>query len=168
MAVFFTSDHHFGDHRVLNLYPRPFAGVAEMDAAMIARWNETVGEEDEVWHLGDFARTAPRAAEVLAELKGRKHLVIGNNDPTPEQVPGWASVAPYAEVEADGVRLVLCHYPFRTWNGMHRGSLNLHGHSHGRMKPLPRQLDVGVDVHNYRPISLAAAVEAVRGRRSTS
>jgi calcineurin-like phosphoesterase family protein len=168
VAVFFTSDHHFGDHRVLNLYPRPFAGVAEMDAAMIARWNETVGEEDEVWHLGDFARTARRAAEVLAELKGRKHLVIGNNDPTPEQVPGWASVAPYAEVEADGVRLVLCHYPFRTWNGMHRGSLNLHGHSHGRMKPLARQLDVGVDIHDYRPISLAAAVEAVRGRRSTS
>jgi calcineurin-like phosphoesterase family protein len=34
------------------------------------------------------------------------------------------------------------------------------------MKPLPRQLDVGVDVHDYRPISLAAAVEAARGRRS--
>ena len=164
MAVFFTSDHHFGDHRVLNLYPRPFATVGEMDAAMIAAWNAAVGEEDEVWHLGDFARTARRAAEVLAQLNGRKHLVVGNNDPTPEQVPGWASVSPYAEMETDGVRLVLCHYPFRSWNGMHRGSLNLHGHSHGRMKPLPRQLDVGVDVHGYRPISFAAAVEAARGR----
>jgi calcineurin-like phosphoesterase family protein len=166
MAVFFTSDHHFGDHRVLNLYPRPFATVGEMDAAMIAAWNAAVGEEDEVWHLGDFARTARRAVEVLAQLNGRKHLVVGNNDPTPEQVPGWESVAPYAELETEGVRLVLCHYPFRSWNGMHRGSLNLHGHSHGRMKPLPRQLDVGVDVHGYRPISLAAAVEAARGRRS--
>ena len=166
MAVFFTSDTHFGDHRVLNLYPRPFSSVADMDAAMVERWNAVVGREDEVWHLGDFARTARRAGEVMAQLNGRKHLVIGNNDPTPEQVPGWASVAPYAELEVEGLRLVLCHYPFRSWNGMHRGSLNLHGHSHGRMKPLPRQLDVGVDVHDYRPITLEAAVDAARGRRS--
>src|SRR5436190_19200657 len=27
-----------------------------MDAAMIARWNSVVASEDEVWHLGDFAR----------------------------------------------------------------------------------------------------------------
>ena len=88
MAVFFTSDTHFGDHRVLNLYPRPFASVAEMDEGLIARWNETVGEGDEVWHLGDFARTARLAAGVLARLNGRKHLVVGNNDPAPETVPG--------------------------------------------------------------------------------
>jgi calcineurin-like phosphoesterase family protein len=25
-----------------------------MDAAMVARWNEVVGPQDEVWHLGDF------------------------------------------------------------------------------------------------------------------
>ena len=51
MAVFFFSDTHFGDHRVLNLYPRPFGSVGEMDAAMIERWNAVVGPEDEVWHL---------------------------------------------------------------------------------------------------------------------
>ncbi|HEY9218720.1 MAG TPA: hypothetical protein VIO94_11765 [Phenylobacterium sp.] len=81
MAVFFTSDTHFGDHRVLNLYPRPFATLAEMDAELIARWNDTVSAGDVVWRLGDFARTAKRAAEVLAQLAGTKHLVVGNNDP---------------------------------------------------------------------------------------
>jgi calcineurin-like phosphoesterase family protein len=154
MAVFFTSDTHFGDHRVLNLYPRPFASVAEMDAALVARWNEVVGEGDEVWHLGDFARTARLAAEILPRLNGRKHLVVGNNDPSPDTVPGWESVAPYAEIRHDDRLLVLCHYPFRSWNGMHKGALNLHGHSHGRMKPLPRQHDVGVDVRDYRPVAL--------------
>lgn len=154
MTVFFTSDTHFGDHRVLNLYPRPFKTTAEMDAELIRRWNAAVRPEDEVWHLGDFARTARRAAEVLAGLNGRKHLIVGNNDPAPETVPGWESVAPYAEVEAEGRRLVLCHYPFRSWNGQTRGAINLHGHSHGRMKELPRQFDVGVDVHDYRPVTL--------------
>lgn len=154
MATFFTSDTHFGDHRVLNLYPRPFATVAEMDAELVRRWNAAVGLQDEVWHLGDVARIARRAGEVLAQLNGVKHLVVGNNDPAPESVGGWASVSPYAEIEREGVKLVLCHYPFRSWNGQHKGALNLHGHSHGRLKPLPRQYDVGVDVRDYRPVTL--------------
>lgn len=161
MATYFTSDTHFGDHRVLNLYPRPFATVAEMDADLIRRWNAAVGTEDEVWHLGDFARTARRAAEVLAQLNGRKHLIVGNNDPS-EPGDGWESVAPYAEIERDGRFLVLCHYPFRSWNRQHKGALNLHGHSHGRMKDLPRQFDVGVDVWDYQPVSIGTLL----GRRA--
>jgi len=50
---------------------------------------------------------------------------------------------------------VLCHYAFRTWNGMSKGALNLHGHSHGRLKPAPRQVDVGVDVWDFRPVTVA-------------
>lgn len=155
MAIFFTSDTHFGDHRTLNLYPRPFGSVGEMDDELIRRWNARVGPQDEVWHLGDFARTPKRAAEVLGQLRGVKRLIVGNNDKDPQLAHGWASIAPYAEIEVEGRKLVLCHYPFRSWNGQHRGALNLHGHSHGRMKPLPRQFDVGVDVRDYRPVTLA-------------
>ena len=154
MRVFFTSDTHFGDHRVLNLYPRPFATAAEMDAALIERWNAAVTPADDVWHLGDFARTARYAAELLRVLNGRKHLLVGNNDPGAALEQGWTSVAPYRELELDGRGLVLCHYPFRSWNGQHRRAINLHGHSHGRMKPLPRQFDVGVDARAYRPVTL--------------
>jgi calcineurin-like phosphoesterase family protein len=46
-------------------------------------------------------------------------------------------VQAYAELEVDGRKLVLCHYPFRSWNGQARRVLNLHGHSHGRMNPFP-------------------------------
>jgi calcineurin-like phosphoesterase family protein len=152
VATFFTSDTHFGDHRVLNLYPRPFADVAEMDAELVRRWNAVVRPEDEVWHLGDFARTARRANALLPTLNGAKHLVVGNNDPA--GMTGWASVQPYAELELDGRFLVLCHYPFRSWNRQHRGALDLHGHSHGRLKEMARQHDVGVDVRDYRPVTV--------------
>ena len=81
MSVSFTSDTHFGDHRVLNLCPRPFASVAAMDAALVERWDAAVRENDEVWGLGDFARTARRAEALLPRLHGRKHLILGNNDP---------------------------------------------------------------------------------------
>ena len=158
MATFFTSDTHFGHGGALGLYRRPFASVAEMNDAMVERWNETVGSEDTVWHLGDFAICQPGSvvADLLARLHGRKHLVIGNNDPpTTAELDAWASVQPYREIAVDGVSLVLCHYPFRSWRGMDKGWLDLHGHSHGRLKPLPRQFDVGVDVWGFRPIALS-------------
>jgi calcineurin-like phosphoesterase family protein len=132
-----------------------------MDQALIASWNEMVAADDVVWHLGDFAvRVATaRAADLLDRLHGTKHLIAGNNDP-PEirALTGWASVGDYAERELDGRRLILCHYPLRAWNGQHRGSLQLHGHSHGRLKPLPRQFDVGVDVRGFRPVTLAQLI----------
>ena len=155
MATYFTSDTHFGDHRTLALYKRPFPDTLTMDEALIAAWNEVVGPGDVVWHLGDFARGAMGAA-ILPRLNGAKHLIAGNNDtPATLALPDWASVAPYAEITVEGTPLVLCHYPFRTWNGAHKGTWNLHGHSHGRLKPLPRQADAGSDVWQFRPIPLA-------------
>jgi calcineurin-like phosphoesterase family protein len=157
MANFFTSDTHFGHGGALGLYQRPFASVVAMNEALVERWNETVGSDDVVWHLGDFAiRQRPAVvAELLARLNGRKHLVAGNNDPpATAELDGWESVQPYVEITAEGVSLVLCHYPFRSWRGMGKGWLNLHGHSHGRLKPLPRQFDVGVDVWGFRPVTL--------------
>lgn len=124
---------------------------------MVERWNAAIGPDDEVWHLGDFAlrMTAADAGALLHGLHGRKHLVTGNNDsPAITALPGWTSVQAYAEITIAGTRLVLCHYAFRTWNGMARGALNLHGHSHGRLKPLPRQVDVGVDAWDFRPVTM--------------
>ena len=159
MALFFTADTHFGDHRTINIHHRPFADVAAMDAAIVAGWNEVVGPEDEIWHLGDVARRSADVPTLLARLNGTKHLVRGNNDdPGTGEAAGWASVQDYAELTHDGVLLVLCHYPFRSWNGQHRRSINLHGHSHGKLKPLPRQFDVGVDARHFRPTTLAALV----------
>lgn len=155
MAVLFTADTHFGHAGALGLYRRPFASVAEMDAALIERWNRVVAPTDEVYHLGDFAMTRKpeRIEALLSALHGRKHLVVGNNDHAPAlEARGWATVQPYLELDANGVLLVLFHYPLRTWRDMAKGALNLHGHSHGRLKPLTRQYDVGVDVWNYTPV----------------
>jgi calcineurin-like phosphoesterase family protein len=164
LAVWFTADTHFGHAGALALYRRPFSSVPAMNAAMAERWNATVKPDDEVWHLGDFAlRTSAAAAGLLLRsLNGRKHLVTGNNDPPDiAALPEWATVQAYAEITVDTYRLVLCHYAFRTWNGMAKGALNLHGHSHGRLKPLPRQTDVGVDCWDFRPV----AVHQMRGAR---
>lgn len=165
MTVFFTSDTHFGDPRVLRIDKRPYPTVADHDAALLARWNEVVRPEDEVWHLGDFAlHVSPgRIDELLAALNGTKHLITGNNDgPATLAAKGWASVQPYAELVLDGTAIVMCHYAFRTWKNMGRGWIDLHGHSHGKLKKQTRQFDVGVDAWDYRPITLEILLGARR------
>ena len=156
MALYFTSDTHFGESRGLRIDRRPFSTVAEHDRALIANWNAVVRPGDTVWHLGDFARgDASAIASLLDQLCGTKHLIVGNNDgPDTLAAAGWASVQHYRELTVDGQLLVLCHYPFRTWNKMSKKSVNLHGHSHGRLAPMPRQYDVGVDPQGLRPVTL--------------
>jgi calcineurin-like phosphoesterase family protein len=168
MTFYFTSDQHWGHAAARSFYQRPFASVDEMDEVMIERWNAVVEPDDEVWHLGDFAvrQSADRVASLLRLLNGHKHLVIGNNDDTTViGCAGWWSVKAYAELVIDGIRLVLCHYPFRTWRDAGKGAINLHGHSHGRLKPLSHQYDVGVDVWDFRPVRLTDILEKPARRR---
>jgi calcineurin-like phosphoesterase family protein len=163
--IWFTADHHFGHAGARNLYRRPFASIAGMDREMLQRWNAAVQPGDEVWHLGDFAvrQSAERVDALLRALHGRKHLVVGNNDnPAVTASACWQSVQPYAELTVEDRQLVLCHYPFRTWRDSGRGAINLHGHSHGRLKPLPRQFDVGVDAWGFRPVELAEIIQRRR------
>lgn len=80
--IYFISDTHFADPRVLRIDRRPFPDMSEHDVALIRNWNATDGEEDEVWHLGDFiSARGGECDQLLSRLNGRKHLIIGNNDP---------------------------------------------------------------------------------------
>ncbi|KQP34375.1 metallophosphoesterase [Methylobacterium sp. Leaf469] len=171
MTVWFTSDTHFSDPRVLRIDRRPYPDLAVHDAALIANWNAVVAPGDTVWHLGDVAlRPAPgRISEILTSLKGTKHLIVGNNDgPETLHAPGWASVGHYAEIVVDERPLVLCHYAFRTWNGMGRGALDLHGHSHAKLTPIPKQYDVGVDAQGFTPVDLPTILASRRARKVSS
>ncbi|MBB4002013.1 MAG: metallophosphoesterase [Aurantimonas endophytica] len=165
--MFFTADTHFNDPRILRIDRRPFPDLVAHDEALIGYWNEIVGESDIVWHLGDFARgDAGMKSALLARLNGRKQLIVGNNDDSATiEAVGWESVQTYKELTVDGRLVILCHYAFRTWNQMGKGSIDLHGHSHGKLKPQTRQYDVGVDAWNFRPVTLAQIL-APRRRRT--
>ena len=56
MALWLTSDLHFGHENIIRYCDRPFADVDAMNRALVDRWNEVVGDDDVVWVLGDFAR----------------------------------------------------------------------------------------------------------------
>lgn len=51
--------------------------------------------------------------------------------------------------------IILCHFPILSWDNMSHGSWHLHGHCHGSLPDTGvKRIDVGVDCHNWYPISL--------------
>ena len=165
--VFFTADTHFGHRAVLRYGRDCFADVEQMDAELIRRWNVLVPHDGHVFHLGDVSfRKTRETADILDQLKGRKYLIEGNHDKGMAAVckEFFEWVKPYHVLKLDGVRAVLCHYAFRSWDRMHYGTWNLHGHSHGNLPLFGRQLDVGVDCWSYAPVSFAELRDAMAAR----
>ena len=159
----FTSDSHFGHKNIMYHCQRPFLDVEEMAETMIERWNEVIGDSATVYHLGDFTfhRDTELAEHILDRLSGRIHLIRGNHDSDKLAKLGrWESVSDYKTIKYHKQTIRLFHYPMYSWHGKWKGAWALCGHSHGLTKPaLPEEwsggqlLDVGVDVHDFRPIS---------------
>jgi calcineurin-like phosphoesterase family protein len=99
-----------------------------------------------------------------AGLNGRSHLIIGNSDgPATVSLPGFASMEHYVELAIENAPGPL-PLSLRVSEPHEAGAVNLDGYSHGRLKPVTRQIDVGVDVWNFRPVPLDQLL-ASRGRQ---
>lgn len=163
MTVWFTSDTHFNHKNIIRYSERPFRDIDDMRESLIRNWNSKVQQNDTIYHLGDFAMGSD-AQSILDRLSGTKHLIIGNHEKQSVKLKGWASVDHYKELRFDKQHIVLCHYAMRVWNRSHHGSWMLYGHSHGSLPddPNARSIDVGVDCHDYAPISKADVERIMR------
>ncbi len=162
--IFFTADHHFGHENIIKFCNRPFKDAKEMNEVLIQRWNEKIKPNDMVYHLGDVALTyKENLATILDQLNGKIHLIVGNHEGAALQnKKRFQWVKEYYELKvkdsdcANGVqRIMLFHYAMRTWRGAGRGNWHLYGHSHGNLSDDPNALafDVGVDCHDFYPLS---------------
>lgn len=127
-----------------------------MNNVIIKRWNERVGPKDTVYHEGDFCWAGTKLAhEILSALNGKIHLLLGNHDKKRLRkgvAERFESVQDYLELKIDKKMIILCHYAFEAWNGSHRGSWHLYGHSHGKLHHRGwKRMDVGVDTHDFYP-----------------
>lgn len=159
-VIYFTADTHFCHTNIINLSKRPFVpyNSKHMNQSLVTYWNEVISDNDIVYHLGDFGLGRRKDLQwILDSLNGEKHLILGNHDKRNgvQKLSGWQSISNYIELEHNKIKFVLFHYPIGSWNKMHRGSVHLHGHSHGSYKlTRGRMMDVGVDCNDYRPISI--------------
>lgn len=166
MEIWFTSDTHFGHRNILKYEAsaRPFRSVAEMDQTLIGNWNSVVGEDDLVFHLGDFALArSERVAELLSQLHGRKRLVLGNHDRVRQF--DWTGLG-FERVYANPVlfdgRFVLSHEPLAR---IPDGKVGLYGHVHGRGGPTigRNSLCVCVERHRLSPVPYQAVLRLFPG-----
>lgn len=173
MAVWLTSDTHFGHDNIRRYSNRPFSSVAEMNEYLILNWNKVVQPDDEVYHLGDvFLCNMEMAKAIIKRLNGKKYLVRGNHERTAENLRSeFVWIKEYFRLKvpdssAPGGRheIVMLHYAMRVWDKSHYGAFHAYGHSHGTLAedPASRSMDVGVDSvsqrlgggpESYRPIS---------------
>ena len=151
------SDLHLGHARILQLSPRPFKTVGEMDAFM---WNsvyKTVPMEDHLVCVGDFAFNAARTEETWSILRAHPHtntLVIGNHDLGRDGsllLEGFSSIS--ALTVAPGTPpLVFTHVALPE---VPEGFVNVHGHQHAQRQPHgSRHINVSVEQLDYEPVRL--------------
>jgi len=144
--IFFTSDEHFGHANIIKYCNRPFKSVEEMDEELIRRHNLVVSNQDVVIHVGDFT-TRYEPSIYVCKLNGHPVFLKGSHDKWLHDTPTiW-------EGTIDGQYIVACHYAMRVWPRSHYNSWQLYGHSHGKLEPIGKQWDVGVDNNNFTPVS---------------
>lgn len=186
MAMWFTSDLHFGHVNIITYCGRPYADVAEMNEGLIENWNECVTPTDTVWVLGDVAMGhIADSLPLVQRLHGTKLLVTGNHDrcwlghgPRSKDwverylAAGFEAIHHGAvELSVAGHPVIACHFPYRgdsqeadrylDARPIDHGGWLLHGHVHERWRQHARMINVGVDAWGWRPASEAAIASLI-------
>lgn len=168
---FFVSDTHFCHSNIIRYCNRPWNSgkdaegnlivtpedVERMNEELVRRWNEVVGKDDVVWHLGDFAfGKKENVQRFLSRLNGKVNLVMGNHDHHRIEFyydAGFHRVYDRSVI-IDGF-VILSHAPIQ-W--VKDGSVwaNLYGHVHNQemyRHHTSNTYNCCVEVNDYRPVS---------------
>ena len=177
--IFFTSDTHYGhtnicrgvsnwrdaDGNVPVKQTRDFKSLDHMNDVIVESINSVVGENDILFHLGDFSFGG---FDNIEEFRNRIickniHLILGNHDHHIERNKGdiqrlFSSVNQYLRLSVSGYEFVLMHYPIASWHNMNDGVIHLHGHVHlhpNKKLAQGKAMDVGVDGNGLKPYVLS-------------
>lgn len=185
MAIWLTSDTHFGHERQFLYGPRGFNSIQEHDEAIIANWNAVVAPEDTVYHLGDvMLGDNGHGMNCLQRLNGNIIIIPGNHD-TDSRIALYKTL-PNVKVlstEIEGLKLAaaatlkyrkynfyLSHHPTMTSNldadpHLRANLINLYGHTHQQRhfyEDRPYMFHVGLDSNNNTPVLLDDAIEKMK------
>lgn len=163
--IYFIADTHFGHKNIASVNGsnwdkghRPYGSLHEMNKDLIEGINKTVGQDDTLYHIGDWSFGG---VENIWNFRKRLicnniHLILGNHDHHIEndriiQIPDedrdlcfnrfggfstikagdlFSSVSYVREITINGKKFFLSHYAHRVWPGSHKGVYHLYGHSH--------------------------------------
>ena len=194
--VWFVSDLHLGHNRPFILGPRNYKDINEAHEHTHQMLSEYVGPNDILFNLGDMVigaqdKTMEYAKRIVHFPCKQQYFIWGNHNAGiqylyddcrrdlglladdveiyPLNYPNspFVFLGHYAEVWIDGMRSILTHYPIASWNGISKGSYNIHGHCHRNLKEdmsLAR-LDVGWE-WKRRPVEWSEIVKELSPRKT--
>lgn len=166
---YFTSDTHFGQQRTLELSVRPFVDLTEMNLTMMSNWNKSITNNDLVYHAGDFMDIdkIDLLPILLSNLNFKElHWTLGNYDRkvtdkikelVSDPMLNGRKVFLYENGECritiGEQKYVIKHETDDFEVGIAKDEIALYGHIHGRAFAKRNGFDLGVDYHQYSPIS---------------
>jgi calcineurin-like phosphoesterase family protein len=191
-TLWVTSDPHFNHFNILKYCDRPFIDVDDMNAAIIARYNQKVKPTDICYFLGDIGTgTTEELTNIIQSLNGTKILIRGNHDKASLSAylnMGFSAVLDSVNLRVGASNVHLRHVPSRTWlhfihlcwiwardmrvkgrtwrqvyerlcrelkyHTTDKDSVVLCGHVHNTWKVRGNNVNVGVDVHAFKPVKL--------------
>lgn len=167
----FTSDWHFGHDREFIWKPRGFDSLKEHDETIIARHNNLVSPDDDVYVLGDLMLGDNEyGLSCVKRMKGKLHIIRGNHD-TDRRIELYRSLPAVVEIcdakylRCKGYHFFLCHYPTMTGNlekeSLKQMTCNIFGHTHQKAQfynDIPYMICVCMDALDCYPVCAAEII----------
>lgn len=160
-TVYVMSDLHIGHKNVIDYDSRPFNSLDEMNESILEELCTKLKPEDTLIDLGDlfWSMNWNRCKEILDKIPARRfYKVLGNHDKVnlylgnqPILRYRFEGVSETLEIklkwEGEDYRMSMCHFPMLDWNHKYRGSMMVHGHTHGSIDELNESSsDLRVDI----------------------
>jgi calcineurin-like phosphoesterase family protein len=145
-----------------------------MNKSLTENWNSVITPEDTVYHLGDFAFGG--ISKYLPYLNGNIILIRGNHDRNSDIKGCGLVIHQQLDIEYGGYKFKMNHrpvYPPNTADPFHdaevRTPINLDdydyilcGHIHEKWVRNGKNINVGCDVWDYKPVSFDRIIELIK------
>ena len=188
--VWITSDTHYGHKNICRgvtnwrlpdgtipiSQTRDFKSIEQMNDTIVNNINEVVKQEDILIHLGDWSFGGFENIRKFYDriICKNIHLILGNHDHhilnNRENVQElFLTVSQYETLVIGKQEFRLMHYPISSWDGLNKGVMHLHGHTHLSTEirfGKGRRIDVGIDGHpSFRPYHILRDVVPILEKR---
>jgi calcineurin-like phosphoesterase family protein len=187
--LFFTSDTHYNHANICSsttkwtdpVTCREFKSLEHMNSHLVGNINEVVGQDDILFHLGDWSFGGFEQIELFRNqiVCRNVHIITGNHDHHIENNRDgvqslFSSVNKYLNLVVKynvgtplmgDARFALMHFPIASWDNMARGAIHLHGHVHfenDKRIGVGKMMDVGVDGNGLYPIDMSEVLSIMR------
>jgi calcineurin-like phosphoesterase family protein len=189
--LFFTSDTHYNHANICSsttkwtdpVTCREFKSLEHMNSHLVGNINEVVGQDDILFHLGDWSFGGFEQIELFRNqiVCRNVHIITGNHDHHIENNKEgiqslFSSVNKYLNLVVKynvgtplmgDARFALMHFPIASWDNMARGAIHLHGHVHfeaDKRIGLGKMMDVGCDGNGLYPIEMSEVLGLMRNQ----